>query len=334
MKKAEGVRAQFKTVAVIDWLEVTLALIDNTQFRYVRDQLGVILGTAHPPYVKPISPGPGGVTTKFVWRFQDPHTASLENLGGVMTALALVFPFAAPPTVTGIELSVDFFPRTVKSNVADLVHRLQLSIDAHGNPRQYDPGKSPLRARCNRYLNPDLPEPVTGLKIDSRLNLRIGDDDDAIQYQVYDKQTDNNGKSLAPHERRARAEFTLSGAELAERVHGPDAGLRLVKLSDLKTFKFESLAGLLHFRHFKPINEITSNAALAKMLEKTLPWREHGITNYNIGMTAFYQDERRPGAVRRSVPRLHSTHTCADDELNDIVRRSFRTLTKDFCVNF
>lgn len=57
MKKAEGVRAQFKTVAVIDWLEVTLTLIDNTQFRYVRDQLGVILGTAHPPYVKPISPG-------------------------------------------------------------------------------------------------------------------------------------------------------------------------------------------------------------------------------------------------------------------------------------
>jgi len=329
MNSPEKVRAAFKSSAIVDWLELTVTLIRGTQFRYVRTHLGTILQMEKPPAVLPHNPTAGGVATQFVIRLQDHHAASLDNLESVMAALSLKFPFARPPVVSGIEIAVDFRPRTNKADVANLVHRMQLSLDAHGNPRQYDPDKSPSRGFCNRYLNPERPEPVTGLKIDRRFNLRIGNDGDAIQYQLYDKQTDNNGKPLASNQRRARAEFTLSGEELAKRIHGVDGSSRPVTLGDLRTFKFESLAGLLHFRRFKSVEAITTNPVLAKMLERTLPWREYGITNYNIGMTAF-NPERRPGAVRSPRPRAHSAHTYADAELNDIVRRSFRSLTKTF----
>lgn len=329
MNAPEKVRAAFKLSAVVDWLELTVTLIRGTQFRYVRMHLGMILQMEKPPAVVPRDATAGGVATQFAIRLQDPHAASLDNLERVMVALALEFPFACPPVVSGIEIAVDFRPRTNEADIADLVHRMQLSIDAHGNPRQYDPGKSPSPRFCNRYLNPDRPEPVTGLKIDPRFNLRIGNHGDAVQYQLYDKRTDNNGKLLAPNQRRARAEFTLSGAELANRVHGADGSSPPVTLDDLRKFRFESLAGLLHFRRFKSVEAITTTPALAKMLEKTLPWREYGITNYNIGMTAF-NPERRRGAVRSSRQRAHSAHTYADAELNDIVRRSFRSLTKNF----
>lgn len=330
MSEQNSVRAEYRTIAVIDWIELAVTLEKGTQFRYVQNELQSILELATPPYVKPFDAGAGGVSKRFAIRLYDDHAATLSELERIMAALALAYPFAAPPEVTGVELALDFYPKHNPDDVPSLVYRLQSSIDARGNPRQFDPEKAPMRKHCNRFLNPDRPEPVTGLNIDSRLNLRIGNMGDAVQWQVYDKRTDNNRKPIAAEERRARAEVTLTANEFAHHVLGLDAGSRPVTLDDLRTFKFETLANLLHFRQFKPIESITRNPLIAAILARLSPHRRYGITNYTFGLTGLYRDGRRPNDKGRKAARKHSRHTVADAELNDIARRSMKALTGRF----
>ena len=262
------VRAAFHTRAVIDWIELTLTLKTETQFRYVQSQLQSILELDTRPFVKPVHPGAGDVSRRFAIRLHNNHAVTLHEIERIMAALALSYPFAAPPEVTSIELAVDFYPRHDPDDIPALVHRLQSSIDARGNPRQFDPHKARNRKHCNRFLNPDKPEPVTGLTLDPSLNLRIGNKGDPLQRQIYDKRTDNNGQPVAPGERRARAEFTEAGHELVWRVLGAKAGSAPVGLDDLRTFKFEKLADLLHFRQFKPVEAIMNNPICAWTLDK------------------------------------------------------------------
>jgi len=208
--------------------------------------------------------------------------------------------------------------------------RLQRGLQAYGNPRQFDPDKAAIPKHGNRYLNRNRPEPVTGLILDPRLNLRIRDAGDAVQWQVYDKRADNNRQPIEPGQRRARAEFTLTGQELAKRVLGLNAESRFATLEDLRTFKFETMAGLLHFRHFKPIEAIATAPVLASTLTKISSWHAHGITNYPLGLVATYRDKRRPTDVGRRVGLKRSSHTVADAELNDIARRTLKALTRRF----
>jgi hypothetical protein len=330
MNMAESVRAAFRTRAVIDWIELAVTLKSGTQFRYVQAALRSILGLTTPPYVEAVKAGAGGVATRFVFRLHDAHAATSRELERITAALALVHPFAEPPEVTSIELALDFYSRHDPNAVPGLVHRLQSSIEARGNPRQFDPDKAPTPKHGNRYLNPDLPEPVSGLNLDPRLNLRIGNAGDPVQWQIYDKRTDNNRQPIDASQRRARAEFTLTGEELATRVFGPNVGSRLATLTDLRAFRFETLAGLLHFRQFKPIEAITDDPVVTMTLTKLGSMREHGITNYPLGSVATYRDSRRPTNVGRTAMRKHSRHTVADAELNDIARRTLKALTRRF----
>jgi hypothetical protein len=330
MNGLESVRATFRTRAVIDWIELTVTLKSGTQFRYLQDTLGSVLSLTTRPYVKPVNAGPGNVASRFVLRLHDGHAATLRDLERITAALALAHPLAEPPEVTGIELALDFYSRHDPNAVPGLVHRLQASIEAHGNPRQFDPVKAATPKHGNRYLNPNRPEPVTGLILDPRLNLRIGNAGDAVQWQIYDKRTDNNRKPIEPSQRRARAEFTLTGNELAKRVLGPNAGSRLTTLDDLRTFRFETLARLLHFRQLKPIEAITNNPIHATTLTKLGYLRKHGITNYPLGSVSTYRDSRRPASMGRTTALKHSSHTAADAELNDIARRTLKALTGRF----
>lgn len=325
-----SVRAAYRTRAVIDWIELAVTLENETQFRYVQKRLQTILELDTRSFVRPVDPGAGNVAKRFTFCLHDGHAATLGELERIMAVLALAFPFAAPPEITNIELALDFYPKLDLDNIPSLVHRLQSSIEARCNPRQFDPDKAPKRKHCNRFLNPDRPEPVTGLTLDARLNLRIGNKGDPIQRQIYDKRTDNNGQPVAPGKRRARAEFTLTGSQLAWRALGPNAGSRLVTLDDLRTFRFETLANFLHFRQLKPIDAITNDPIGAATLATLDSLRTQGIINYGLGMTAYYRDRRRPNDIGREATRKHSGHTVADAELNDIVRRSFKALTGRF----
>jgi hypothetical protein len=328
MSAPVSARAAFRTQAVIDWIDLAVTLQSGTQFRYVQAALRSILGLATDPYVEPVNAGAGGVATRFILRVHDTHTATLHELERITSGLALVRPFVKPPEVTGIELALDFYSRSNPNAVPDMVHRLQSSIAAYAdNPRQFDPDKAQQPKHGNRFLNRDRPEPVTGLALDPRLNLRIGNAGDAVQWQVYDKRTDNNRQPIEPGQRRARAEFTLSGEEFAKRVLGPNVGSRLATLDDLRTFRFETLADLLHFRKFKPIEDVTDDPVVARALAKL---RAHGIVNYLPGSVAFYRDGRRPSGSGRRATRKHSKHTVADAELNDIARRTLKALTGRF----
>lgn len=329
MITAQSVRAQFRTRAVIDWIEITVTLQSGTQFRYLQSQLQSMLELGAKPFVELIDAGAGKVAKRLAFRLHAAHANTLDELQHIMTALADKYPFAEEPEVTGIEVAVDFYPKYDEGDLPPLVYRLQSSLEAFGNPRQFVPNKAPKPKHCNRFLNPDRPEPVTGLKIDPNFNLRIKNTGDPIQWQVYDKRTDK-GQPVEPGERRARAEFTLSASELARRVLGSDAGSRPVTLDTLRTFKFEKLAGLLHFRHHKPIEAIAASHVIALVLPKLVGMRERGITNYDFGRTAYYRDKRRSANARRKSTRKHSVYTAADAELNHIVRRTLKALTGKF----
>jgi hypothetical protein len=330
MNALKSVRSEFKSRAVVDWIELGVTLKNGTQFRYIQDKLQSILDLKSRPYVKPVNAGPGKVATCFRLRLHDAHTATFRDLERIMTALSLVHPFADTPTVTGIEVALDFYSRNDPNAVQELVLRLQRGLQAYGNPRQFDPDKAAAPKHGNRYLNRERPEPVTGLILDPRLNLRIGDIGDAVQWQVYDKLTDNNGQPVESSQRRARAEFTLTGEELARRILGANCGSRLANLDDLRTFKFETLAELLHFRLFKPTEAVASAPILESTLTEIAKWQAHGVTNYPLGLVGTYRDKRRASAVGRRVKRKRSSHTVADAELNDIARRALKAFTRRF----
>jgi hypothetical protein len=154
-------------------------------------------------------------------------------------------------------------------------------------------------------------------------------------WKVYLKVTDHNQQPIAADQHRARAEFTLTGIQFAKYVFGIDASNdRLATLADVRNFSFEGLAGLLHFRKWKSIEDIAKDKP--KYVAYALEWLsngwQHAIATYSFGRRTVYQDARRakPRNMVVAAARRHSKHTTADEELNKLTWDRLRDLTKSF----
>jgi hypothetical protein len=330
----ETLRHSYRTQAVIDWIELTITTQQGTQFQWVQAALSRILtspGTASRSYVRPISPGAGGVAKRFAIRLYDLHANSYDDLIRIMSALEKDgFPFAAPPEISALEIALDFFSRRGDTtDLLNLTHRLQTTIAPPGNPfqanssaRQFDPV-----IRRNRFLN--------GLqKIDPNLNLRIGNKGDPIAWQLYFKRTDNNRQAIIPSAYRARAEFTISGTELAKYLLDDCGNKNIVRLADFQSFRFERLTALLHFRRLKSIDEITAGKseyfryAIVQAGERA----RESLVLYPFGNLAYRLDARTGKPRNRGLPMLlkYNRHSIADQELNRLVRDNLTRLSSRF----
>ncbi|MGT2505929.1 hypothetical protein [Cupriavidus basilensis] len=330
--KPPSVRSEFRTEAVIDWIELTFTTRAPTQQQWVRGELHAITGDLS-LYVEPLQAGDGGVSSQFAVKFQDAQANSYAALARIVAALDRVMPLDAQPIVTGLEISLDFYSKSQGHADQDLAlarmtHRLQNSIAAYGNPRQFNPalGRNVFLYDPQTGRNDFIPihGETDPYKINPDLNLRIGKKGGPISWQVYHKRIDRN-QALPPSEHRARAEFTLRGSALTER--------KIADLPDLVNFQFETLAGLLHFRSLKSVEEITVkhsepvSYAVGKLFSDS-----KAVTLCPLGRLAFRRDARTDKPRNRGMPevRKHSKHATADGELNHVVRDRLKDLSRAF----
>ncbi|KAI3590139.1 hypothetical protein D9X30_5722 [Cupriavidus sp. U2] len=304
----------FKVKAVVDWIELEITTEVHTQQQWIQHDLRRILDLpegAKDTWVEPVNPGPGGVSCMFRIRFHDAPANSYGELERIMDALAARKSFAAPPNVHAIEVAADFYAKgqAKELDLVSLTKRLQTTIIARGNPRQFDPAIGGNR-------------PGT-LDLDPRLNLRIGNKGDDISWQVYYKRTDKGGVSLSSGDQRARAEFTLRGAALAE------SGL--TDFASLKGYRFEVLSDNLRFGDLKPLDRIVEdmNAFAAYAVRHLWSNSNGSVTTWPVGWRAHRVD-RRKGLPRKVVDRKQTSHAEADYDLNRRVRRSLSDLSGRF----
>lgn len=311
----------FKVSACVDWIELTVTTREVTQFQYLQRALRLILDlpeSAREIRVESINPGPGAAATRFTIRLHDEPANSYGELTRIMAALKHKFPFASPPEISGIEIALDFYQRTQSTaGLREMTHRLMTSIAVHGNARQYDPTIK-VRRLAMRHLE-------DGHRIDPNLMLYIGNRDDPIRRQVYLKTVDRNQQVIASDEFRARAEFTLTGVALKEHD--------LSYLSGLDGYRFERLAGLLHFRVLKPLEAIThgKNLLFKTAVEHYWSRTSGSVTAFPFGWIKYERDpggKRRHGGQPKTV--IHHRHSVADAELNALVRKKFADLSKAF----
>lgn len=336
MGAPETLRNSYRTQAVIDWIKLTITVQNRTQFQWVQFALHDILNlpvTAKPVRVDAEDAGPGGAANRFTFSLHDKHANNYGELVRIMAELAQKLPFSAPPEIAGVEVSLDFYSRRGDAtDLLNLTRRLQTTIAPPGNPlqanssaRQFDPVIG--RKGRNRFLN--------GLqKIDPNLNLRIGNKGDPIAWQLYFKRTDNNRQAIVPSAYRARAEFTIAGAELAKYLLDDCGNKNIVRLADLQSFRFERLARLLHFRRLKSIEEITAgkSACFRYAIVQAGERARDCLVLYPFGNLAYRLDARTGKPRNRGLPMplKYNQHSIADDELNRLVRNNLTRLSDRF----
>lgn len=329
----ETLRNSYRTQAVIDWIRLTITVQDRTQFQWVQFALHDILNlpeTAKPVHVDAEDAGLGGAANRFTFTLHDKHANNYVELVRIMAQLAQKFPFSALPEISALEVALDFYSRRGHAtDLLNLTYLLQTTIAPPVNPfkaytsaRQFDP----VVGR-NRFLN--------GLqKIDPNLNLRIGNMDDPIAWQLYFKRTDNNRQPIVTSAYRARAEFTIAGTELAKYLLDDCGNKNIARLAGLQSFRFERLAGLLHFRRLKSIGEITAgkSACFRYAIVTAGERARESLVLYPFGNLAYRRDARTGKSRNRGlpIPLKYNQHSIADDELNRLVRSNLTRLTDRF----
>ncbi|MQR02467.1 hypothetical protein [Glaciimonas soli] len=331
------IQRTFKVSACVDWIELTVNTRQLTQFRHLQRALRLILDlpeSAREIRVEPINAGAGNAADRFTIRLHDEPANSYHELSRIMAALDHKFPFASEPEISGIEIALDFYKRTQSTaGLREMTHRLMTSIAAHGEgrgkARQYDPTINPTgkkKSLAMRYLE-------DGHRIDPGLMLYIGDGGDPklgikrdpVTHQVYFKTVDRNREAIASDDFRARAEFTLTGAALKKH--------NLSYLSGLDGYRFQRLAGLLHFRVLKSLEAITrgKNIFFKATVEHYWDRTSGSVTAFPVGWLKYerYTDGKpRHGGHSKVVK--HHRHSVADEELNALVRKKFAELSKVF----
>ena len=308
----------FKVQACIDWIDLEFDLGRPTQFQWVQREVRRILHLSDADvdlYVKPINPGPGNVTNRFVIRFHDAEANRINKLANLSRRLADAFEgLAQPVLIHAIEVAMDFYPRDPSADCLNLTQRLQMTLEAQGNPRQYDP------VLGNFYLV----NQASGMT-DPSMNLRVGNKKDPISRQVYYKTTDS--KPISADQFRARAEFTLRGEALET--------FGLTTLKNLDGFKFQVLAKLLHFRRLKPLHEISDgkNRPFHHVIQKSFNPEVTPLCVFPTGWKVHRKDSR--SGLPREGARLaltHNRHSITNDVLNRLIRKKLTALTKRFAA--
>jgi hypothetical protein len=311
------VQRAFKVSACIDWIELTITTRSPTQFQHLQSKLRRVLNlpeSAKEIFVDPINAGAGGVSNRFEITLHDAHANSYQELNRIMVELSDKFPFASPPEITGIEVAIDFYSRSNSTaELREMTRRLQTHLAAHGNARQFDPTVKKVRFLANDN------------RTDPAQMLYVGNKGEPITHQIYFKQTDHNQKPITPSEWRARAEFTLRGTALA------DFGLNY--LSDLRAFRFERMAGRLHFRILKPLAALTAGKCREFTCAVERMWSQinDNVAGLPLGWLKYGRyPNGKPRYGGRGKEVAYNRHTVADAELNALVRKKLAQLSKTF----
>ncbi|MDP2882484.1 MAG: hypothetical protein Q8N89_12970 [Azonexus sp.] len=334
-------RKAFKATACIDRLYVEICTSRHTQFQWIQDWLEAETGIVH--FVEPIDKqeDKGNIATTFRIWFHDDLANDAKELQCIFLDLAMTYPLVTAPRIVAIEVACDF--RHKQQSVKELLafnHRVQSSFfvgDKVGGVavgklfsrglkhRQFDPALIDTPTKGNRYLD------LAGNRINPEFNLRVGNKDDDLSWQIYFKQHDrikvvgDEQPKLDKEDWRVRIETTIQGKALTT--------LGLVTLDDLRRFRFDKLAHLFRFR--RPV--------APESLATAGDWYKFEVTNINLirklndatparGMHSFDCIGRH---TKNRKWRAESRHIEPDDELQNAVKGALKRLRcGGDCANF
>lgn len=249
----------FTTSAVIDWLDVTFGTLVSTQARWISEHIKTLTGEA--VSVREIEPYD---FPRFTARFQQP---SMPLVKKALAAVEGRFSLAAEPTISGLEVSIDFTPKIP----SDQGRARMVGVLA----RHLLPGRNVLMRTVDRprftwgnsledtkHLlgkpddGPDHTQPLPWRRVRvpadyARLftsgdqmpyvdaTVYFGSEKSACLWRIMDKVVDQQNrqtgtsKALDDHEKRARIEVSLGVAEIRR--------LGITSLDDLRRFRFTNL---------------------------------------------------------------------------------------------
>lgn len=252
---------QFTSRAVIDWITIGVLLNCNTQFQWLQRELKSVIGRA--PYVENIFGDKNASSNGFDIRFQEPEISIVLK---AMDALHVKFGLREDPLVCGIEISVDFTPKTPNDlerarMVRVLMNHLQVSGDVisevQDRPRTVwgrGEGKTNRLLYDSRHLTNDqnkrfLMEADRDRAPYTDGTLEVGEKNALVTWRVMDKIIDRQNVAagtfmpLDDKSKRARVEVTLDRPEVE--------ALGITYLNDLNALSFTQLQGR-YFRFALP----------------------------------------------------------------------------------
>ncbi|KVK57567.1 hypothetical protein L905_06075 [Agrobacterium sp. TS43] len=312
---------RFKARAVIDWITLRVTLDRNTQFQWLQREIEPIGGRRS--YVENVDGDNTASSNCFDIRFQEPEIATvLKSIAAVRAKFGL----ALEPSVRGIEISVDFIPKTPDDllrarMVRVLMNHLQVRPDVTTNVRDRPRtvwGRGPdFTQRLlydSRHLTPAENEQFL-LETDRDRapnvdgTLEVGEKEASVRWRVMDKVIDTQNISagtfvlLDEKSKRARVEVTLA--------HPETENIGIGSLNDLRTFSFTKLQGkyfqfALPTFAAEPVRASKRQAlAAASNPERAAKFSKTGV----IGLKAMdaTRDDARRNLRRRVMHHIHAS---------------------------
>lgn len=302
-------------VAVVDWVKLRVALKRASEGGKLKGKLESDYGVSH---ADPESRGAGNAATVFTLTVQEP--ASHYDLAALVTFLDREYGLISIPEIVAIEVSIDWRHcnhapdalsamtlRLMRSALPPIIENPRLCEDVISS------GLLVWSHRC--VLNPEM-------------SLVIGNKSDDLMWRTYWKRTNDMfigedsrriPKALPFDKHSARAEVRIQGAALRE--------LGLSQLSDLSSFKFETLngKGRRYFRFAR------YNSKAGPLFPAPNPWFRAVVSHVGINEHAPVSVIERYGrkGSRGRIKKI-SRHLVIDEELTEAARIALRGLTNRF----
>jgi len=228
--------SDYTTKAVIDWIDIRVLLNRKTQFQWLQGDIEKLIGRKVHVENSLGRAQANESDEKFVIRFQEPDIKSLRV---IFALIKEKYGLGLDPLICGIEISVDFYPRTpgeyerakiVRVLANHILVKRDIITDHRDRPRSVW-GQN--KGDYQRLLagNPNFSEGANRrLLIEtewdhapySDATVTIGAREADVRWRIMDKTLDTQNreagtfKSLAEKDKRARVEVTLTGDALSE----------------------------------------------------------------------------------------------------------------------
>ncbi|MVO95494.1 hypothetical protein FML87_23040 [Rhizobium leguminosarum bv. phaseoli] len=103
--------------AVVDWIDIHFELSRRTQYWHLNDRIEKLTGRKE--YPEALDIGDGKTATRYKLRVQEPD---LETVRKVLSDLESAYGFVSPAGVSGIEISIDFYPEKPSEEARARMH--------------------------------------------------------------------------------------------------------------------------------------------------------------------------------------------------------------------
>ncbi|PJI45640.1 MAG: hypothetical protein CTR54_03935 [Rhizobium sp.] len=250
----------YRCAALVDWIDIEFQLSRRTQYWHLNDRIEKKTGRKEFP--EALDLGEGRTASRYKLRVQEPD---LESVRKVLEDLESEYGLATPPRIVGIEISVDFYPKSPSEETRARMHGVLIrhlfpTTRVLRSNRMW-PRFTPGSIKSTDYTI-SRNESDDSLDIGDRMSpgldrivlygstYYVGERDDPrafwrVQNKVLDKQNKAAGTKdeLPEDKKRVRIEVTLGSEGCRE--------IGLHKFSDLETLRVTHLQKSF-FQFMKP----------------------------------------------------------------------------------